>query len=122
MQRILGWLGLMVLFVIVLPTLAADDDTDAKVKPDAKDKKQYDKLIKSGKSFIGKLVKVDGDKRVLTVEVTYVTTKQDPQTVQNLANLQLRRIEAQRNRNLSQLNQIAIDMERNTRNLYKTAT
>jgi hypothetical protein len=110
----------MVLFVIVFPALAADDDTDAKA--DATDKKQADKLIKSGKAFIGKLVKVDGDKRVLTAEVTYATTKQDPQTVQNLANLQLRMVEAQRNRNRSQLNQIAIDIERNTRNLYKTTT
>jgi hypothetical protein len=126
MRRSLGWPGLMILFVIVLPALAADDDTDAKAKADAKDKKQADKLIKSGKSFIGKLVKVDGDKRVLTVEVTYATTKQDTQTVQNLANLQLRRVEAQRNRNpvdrLRQLNQIDIDIEKNTRNLYKTAT
>ena len=125
MRRSLGWLGLMVLFVIVLPCLAADD-TDAKAKADAADKKQADKLIKSGKAFIGKLVKVDGDKRVLTVEVTYPTTKQDPQTMQNLANLQLRRVEAQRNRNpvdrLRQLNQIEIDIERATRNLYKTAT
>ena len=122
MRRSFCWLGLMVLFVIVLPARAADDDTDAKGKADATEKKQADKLIKSGKAFIGKLVKIDGDKRVLTVEVTYTTTKQDPQTAQNLANLQLRMVEAQRNRNRSQLNQIAIDIERATRNLYKTAT
>ncbi len=126
MRRSFCWLGLMVLFVIVLPARAADDDTDAKGKADATEKKQADKLIKSGKAFVGKLVKIDGDKRVLTIEVTYPTTKQDPQTMQNLANLQLRRIEAQRNRNpvdrLRQLSQIDIDIEKGTRNLYKTAT
>src|SRR5260370_6762804 len=109
MRRSLGWLGLIVLFVIVLPALAADDDTEAKAKADATEKKQADKLIKSGKAFIGKLVRVDGDKRILTVEVTYTTTKQDPQTGQNLPNPQLRMAESNRNRHRAQMNQIASD-------------
>jgi hypothetical protein len=123
MRRCFGWLGLMALFLAMLPAFAADDDADTKTKPDAPDKKQADKLIKSGKSFVGKLVKVDGAKHVLTVEVTYKAAKQDPQVAQNLARLQLRMVEAQRNRNAieraRQLSQIQIDIDKNTRNLYK---
>jgi hypothetical protein len=126
MRRLLPWLGSVLLGLVVLPVLAADDDADAKTKPDTKDKKQVDKLINSGKAVVGKLVKVDADQRRLTVEVTYKTAKQDPQVVQNLAHLQLRLAEAQRNRNpvdrLVQMRQIQIDIEKNTRNLYKNAS
>src|SRR5437879_2732213 len=117
MRRSLPWLGLLALIMILLPALAADDDTDAKAKPDATDKKQVDKLVKSGKSFIGKLVKVDADQHYLAVQVTYTTTKQDPQIVQNLAKLQVQMVDAQRNRNpverLRQINHIQADIDRN---------
>lgn len=126
MRRNLPWLRSMMLFVLLLPALWAADDPDATAKPDAKDKKQVEKLIKSGKGFIGKLIKVDGDHHSLTVEVTYKTTKQDPQVVQNLANLQLQLVEAQRSTNpvdrLRRMGQIRVDIERNERNLYKDAT
>src|SRR5207245_7498047 len=88
--------------------------------------KQYDKLIKSGKSFTGKLVKVDADQHYLTVQVTYPTAKQDPQVAQNLARLQLQMVDAHRNRNpverLRQINHIQAEVERNSRNLVKEAT
>src|SRR5258708_5353971 len=125
MRRSLPWPCLIALFVILLPAFAADD-TDAAAKPDAKDKKQYDKLIKSGKAFIGKLVKVDGDQHSLTVQVTYKTEKQDPQVLQNLANLRYQIVEAQRNGNpvdrLRRLGQIQVEIEKNQRNLLKDAT
>jgi hypothetical protein len=125
MRRSLPWLGLMALFVILLPAPAADDRSDTTTKSEA-NKKQYDKLIKSGKSFIGKLVKVDADQRHLTVEVTYKSLKQDPQAVQHLANLQLQMVEAQRHRNpvdrLTQTNRIQLEIEKATRNLYKDQT
>jgi hypothetical protein len=126
MRHSLAWLGLMALMLIMVPVVAADDDTDAKAKPDAKDQKQYDKLIKSGKSFVGKLVKVDADQHYLTVQVTYPTAKQDPQVAQNLARLQLQMVDAQRNRNpverLKQMSHIQGEIERNSRNLVKEAT
>ncbi|HLJ95366.1 MAG TPA: hypothetical protein VKU02_19475 [Gemmataceae bacterium] len=126
MRRSPPWLGSIVLCVILLPALAADDDTDSKPKPDTKEQKQIEKLVKSGKAFIGKLVKMDADKRIATVEVSYKTTKQDPHILQNLANLQFRMAEAQRNRNpierQRQIAQIQLDIEKNTRNLYKDAS
>jgi hypothetical protein len=117
---------LLALFVILLPALVANDDTDLTTKPDAKDKKQVDKVIKSGKAFSGKLVKVDGDQHYLTVEVTYTTAKQDPQIAQNLQNLQVQMVEAQRTRNpvdrYRQLNHIQVEIEKSKLNLYKDAT
>ena len=77
----------MVFFAILLRAGAADDNGDTTAKPDAQTKKLYDKLIKSGKSFLAKLVKIDADQRYLTLEVTYKSPKQDPQTVHHLANL-----------------------------------
>lgn len=124
MRQSLPWLGFMALLVVTLSAFA--DDTDATAKPDTKDKKQYDKLTKSGKSFKGKLVKIDGDKRLLTVEVPYTTTRQDPQIVKNLHNLQVQMVDAQRNKNpverLRQMNHIQVEVEKNQLNLFKEAT
>ncbi len=126
MRRSPPWLGSIAVCLILLPALTADDDTDSKPKPDTKEQKQVEKLVKSGKSFIGKLVKMNADKRIATVEVSYKTTKQDPHILQNLTNLQLRMADAQRNRNpierQRQVAQIQLDIEKNTRNLYKDAS
>src|SRR5260370_40284905 len=90
MQRSLPWLCLLALFGILLPAFAADDTSDTTAKPDTKDKKQYDKLTKSGKSFFAKLIKLDGDKHLLTDEVK--SHKQNPHVAQNLANLQIQMV------------------------------
>jgi hypothetical protein len=123
MQRKLRSLCLVALFGIFLPAFA-DDTSDSTPKPDAKDKKQLDKLVKSGKSFFGKLIKIDADKQVLTVEVK--SPKKNPQAVQNLANLQIQMAEAQRQRNpverLRQLNHLQVEIDKNTLNLYKDET
>jgi hypothetical protein len=123
MRRNLLWLCLLLVLGISLPAFAADDSSDPTTKPDATDKKVYDKLIKSGKSFGGRLVKVDSDKRVLTVEVTYKSPKQDPQAVQHLANLQRQMVEAQLHRNpverIKHLNHIQMEIGKATNNLYK---
>jgi hypothetical protein len=115
MRRSFPWLSLFALFLILLPALAADDSSEATTK------KQVDKLTKSGKSFIGKLVKIDADKRILTVEGK--VPKQDPQTAQHLANLQRQLIDAQRHRNpldrVTQSNRIQLEIEKATANLYK---
>src|SRR5437879_9051668 len=99
MRHMLRWIGVMALSVNLVPILAADDNADPTTKPDAKDTKQLDKIVKSGKAFDGRLVKIDQDQRWLTVEVTYKTAKQDPQIARNLYNLQLQLAEAQRNKN-----------------------
>jgi len=126
MRRSLPWLGCLGLFALLLPALRADDNSETTTKPDAQAEKQCDKLIKSGKSFIGRLVKLEADQRYLTVEVTYKSPKQDPQAVQNLANLQRQMIEAQRQRNpverLKQLYHIQLAINKQTRNLYKDET
>ena len=120
MRRSFSSIRLLALSLIVLPALAADDGSDATTK------KQVDKLVKSGKSFVGKLVKVDTDKRILTIEVTYKSLKQDPQAAQHLANLQLQQAEAQRHRNavdrMVQTNRLQLEIEKATRNLYKDQT
>jgi hypothetical protein len=122
MRSSFRWLGLFGLFLILLPAVAADDN-DTTTKPEANSKKQTDKLIKSGKSFIGRLVKVDADKRIVTVEVTYKSPKQDPHTVQHLANLQRQLIDAQRHRNpverAAQTSRIQLEIEKASLNLYK---
>jgi hypothetical protein len=124
MRRSLPWLCLLALFGILLPAFAADDTSDTTAKPDAKDKKQYDRLTKSGRSFVAKLIKLDGDKHLLTVEVK--SPKQNPQVAQNLANLQIQMVEAQRQRNpverLKQLNHLQLEIDKNTRDLYKDET
>lgn len=122
MQRSLPCLCLVALLAIMLPVLATDDETTN--KPDAKDQKQFDKLIKSGKSFIGKLVKIDGEQRFLTVEVK--SSKQNPQAVQNLAHLQAQLFDAQRQRNpaerIKQMSHIQLEIDKATLNLYKDET
>jgi hypothetical protein len=116
-------LALMILFAMPLPMVVADDNADATTQPDAQIKKIYDKLIKSGKSFLGRLVKIDADKHYLIVEVAYKSPKQDGQTVQRLANLQAQMVDAQRQRNpverLKQLNRIQLEIEKAKGNLYK---
>jgi hypothetical protein len=126
MRRSFPWLGLIALLAILVPALAADESNNATTKPETNSKKPTDKLVKSGKSFIGKLVKVNADKRILTVEVTYKSPKQDPQAVQHLANLQRQLVDAQRSRNpldrVTHTNRIQLEIERAARNLYKDQT
>src|SRR5438128_1945893 len=114
MRRSSLWLGLCAFFMILLPALAADDSNDTASRPEANSKKQTDKLIKSGKSFVGRLVKIDADKRILTVEVT--SPKPDPQAMQHLANLQRQLLDAQRHRNpverAAQTNRIQLEIEK----------
>src|SRR5690349_14257775 len=126
MRRSFPWLGLFAFFLIVLPALAADDSDDLATTPAANSKKPTDKLVKSGKSFLGKLVKIDADKHILTVEVTYKSPKQDPQAAQHLANLQRQWIDAQRSKNpvdrIAQISRIQLEMERAALNVYKDQT
>ena len=123
MRRHLFGLGLLAVLVILLPAYAADDSSDAATKPDGIEKKLYNKVIKSGKPFVGKLAKIDSDKRLLTVEVPYKAAKQDAQAVQNLYNLQRQMVEAQLQRNpaerLKQVSRIQMDIDKATANLYK---
>jgi hypothetical protein len=123
MRRNQPWLALSVYFAILLPVVAADDNADTTPKPDSQIKKQYDKLIKSGKSFLAKLVKINADQHYLTVEVSYKSPKQDVHTVQHLANLQAQMVDAQRQRNpverAKQVNRIQLEIEKAMANLYK---
>jgi hypothetical protein len=115
--------GLLALFGILLPAFAADDNTDPATKLDGIQKKVYDQIIKSGIIRSSKLAKVDSDKHVLTVEVTYKAAKQDAQAVQHLYNLQRQLVQAQLQRNpaerLKQVSRIQQDIDKATANLYK---
>jgi hypothetical protein len=123
MRRNLPWLALMILFAALSAAIAADNDSDTATKPDAQAKRNQEKLIRSRTSFFGKLTKLDPDKHILTVEVTYKSLKPDPHTVQHLANLQLQLVQAQRNGNpvdrLVQMNRIQLEVEKAQLNLYK---
>jgi hypothetical protein len=122
MRRYLFGFCLMAVFGILLPAFA-DDASNTATKPDGIAQKLSNKLIKSGKPFIGKLVKVDSDKHVLTVEVTYKAAKQDAQAAQHFYNLNRQLVEAQRHRNplerLKQVSHIQQEIDKATANLYK---
>lgn len=123
MRRRLPWLALTVILTLSLPTLGADDTADTVAKPDARAKKPYDKLIKSGKSFPARLVKVDAEQRSLTVEVSLKLPKHDAQTSQHLLHLQAQLADAHRQRNpverLKQVSRIQLEIDKAMGNLYK---
>ena len=125
MRRNLPWLALLITLTVLFPVLAADDDGDTPTKPDSPVKKTEEKLIKS-RRFFAKLTKLDADKHRLTVDFTYKSLKQDPQTAQHLANLQRQLVQAQRNGNpvdrLAQMIRIQREIEKAQLNLYKNQT
>jgi hypothetical protein len=126
MRRSLPWLAFVVAFAALHPVFAAEDDAESPAKPDPQAKKAQEKLIKSRKPFLAKLTKIDASKHCLTVEVTYKSLKQDPQSVQHLANLQRQLVQAQRNGNpvdrLAQTSRIQLEFEKAKLNLYKDQT
>jgi hypothetical protein len=125
MRRNLPWLALIIVFTVLFPVLAADDEAATPTKPDSQAKKTEEKLLKS-RRFLAKLTKLDADKHCLTVDYTYKSLKQDPQTAQHLANLQRQLIQAQRNGNpvdrLAQMIRIQREIEKAKLNLYKNQT
>jgi hypothetical protein len=122
MRDHIPWLALIIVLTVVFPILAADDQGQPPTKPDSQAKKTQEKLIKS-RRFLAKLTKLDAEKHLVTVEFTYKSLRQDPETVQHLANLQRQWIQAQRNGNpvdrLAQLTRIQLEMEKAKLNLYK---
>jgi hypothetical protein len=92
MRRVLFGTGLV--SALVCPALAADDKDPDKDKPDSKEiKEAKDKLVSAGK-ITGKLTRVDGSQKYLTVQVTLKVAELKHDAPQHLVNLQRQLAEA----------------------------
>src|SRR6266446_5407010 len=119
LRRTLCATGLF-LAALLLPA-AAQDKKDAD-KPDPKSKVETkEKLISAGE-FSGKLLKVDGEQKQFTVQVTY--REVDPNKVQSNQNhLAQRQLEISRIANLQerqrQILNLTAEMQRRQNDIYK---
>ncbi len=89
MRRYAPWIGLLILLACFITVTSADDKTDTKTKSTAKNKKDTKDKKLTGKdlTFVGKLTRVEGAQRYLTVQVIQKIPQENAGAAQNIINL-----------------------------------
>jgi hypothetical protein len=114
MTRTLRWAGLLVVLAFVVPAVSA---ADKKPVVAANKKEAAAKMIAAGE-VTGKVINVEGDKKVLTLEISLVYQVPNLGAINNIANIKLQMAQAAQNRDINGMRNLQIQLLQNQAQMY----